>query len=238
MKFFHHLLAPFINFVYPPSCLHCATSIYEEGSFCKACGMQLELISPEERCPYCFSNDYDPNRRICYPCFLEKPILKRSAAAFDYHGPAATLVLKMKYSNQPFLARGAGAYLAVQFLNLAWPLPDLIVPVPLTLVHRISRGYNQSLLLAQSLGSILQCPVQEVLDRRWLDYSQAGMSKNQRLRLDRSSFLLRKKIDLRDKVVLLIDDVMTTGRTMNCCADILYEGFPTAVYGLTLCKSL
>ncbi len=46
----------------------------------------------------------------------------------------------MKYSNQPYLAKGAGAYLAVQLMNLEWPMPDVIVPVPLTLVHCISRG--------------------------------------------------------------------------------------------------
>ena len=202
-----------------------------------SCAAQLDLIDPQERCPYCFSADYDPKQRVCYPCYVEAPVFKRCAAAFDYQGPAASLVLKMKYANQPYLAKGAGAYLAIQHMNLHWPKPDLIVPVPLTLVHRISRGYNQSLLLAESLGNILKCPVQEVLCRRWLDYSQAGMSKAQRLKLEPDSFSLKKRIDIRDKVILLVDDVMTSGRTLNCCAETLYTGFPKAVYGLSLCKA-
>lgn len=233
------VFAAFTDFVYPSSCLHCTAPMsYGEGHLCRVCVAQLELINPKERCPYCFSADYDPKQRVCYPCFLEAPILKRCAATFDYHGPAATLVLKMKYANQPYLAKGAGAYLAVQLMGLDWPMPDVIVPVPLTLAHRISRGYNQSLLLAESLGNILQCPVQQVLSRRWLDYSQAGMTKKQRLRLDADSFTLKKRIVIRDKVVLLIDDVMTTGQTMNCCAEALYSGFPQAVYGLSLCRAM
>lgn len=233
-----NIFGAFLNFIYPASCLHCAILTSGEGYFCESCLAQLELIHPEERCPYCFSADYDPKQRVCYPCFIEKPVLKRCAAAFDYQGPAATLVLKLKYANQPYLAKGAGAYLAVQLMNLEWPLPDLIVPIPLTLVHQFSRGYNQSLLLAESLGIFLKCPVQQVLRRRWLDHSQAGMTKQQRLELKADAFSLRRGVDIRDKVLLLVDDVMTTGQTLNRCTEVLYQGFPKAVYALTLCRAM
>jgi len=169
---------------------------------------------------------------------MRAPVLKKYAAVFDYHGPAATLVTKMKYSNQPYLSKGAAAYMAVQLMKLDWPVPDLIVPVPLTLSHRISRGYNQSLLLAHALGNMLNCPVRSILNRRWLDYSQTGMSRSQREALDKEAFSLRNRINIRDQVILLIDDVSTTGQTMNCCAEALYTGFPEAVYGLTLCKGI
>ncbi len=235
MRFF----SAFINFIYPSFCLHCGKRISShEHHFCKTCILQLELIDPKERCPYCFSSDYDPEKRVCYPCFMEKPSFKRCAAAFDYQGPAASLVLKMKYANQPWLAKGTGAYMAVQWIRLEWPMPDFIVPVPLTLVHTISRGYNQSLLLAQSMSHIIKCPILPILRRRLLDYSQAGMTKNQRLKLAENAFSLKKHVDIRDKVILLIDDVMTSGKTMNCCAETLYTGFPKAVYGLTLCRAI
>lgn len=169
---------------------------------------------------------------------MELPLLKKCAAAFDYQGPAATLVLKMKYANQPYLAKGAGGFLAVQAMRLEWPLPDLIIPVPLTLVHQISRGYNQSLLLAESLGAILQRPVRQVLRRKLLDYSQAGMTKKQRMQLDGGTFSLKKNLDIKDKVIWIVDDVMTTGRTMNCCAEALYAGYPREVYGLLLCRAI
>lgn len=233
------VLTAFINFIYPSSCLHCHISVgHGEGYFCKSCIAQFDLINPEERCPYCFSSDYDPQQRVCYPCFIEKPVFNRCAAAFDYQGPSASLILKMKYANQPYLAKGAGAYMALQFLKINWPLPDLIVPVPLTLVHQISRGYNQSLLLAESLGHILKCPVQQVLRRQWLDHSQAGMSKQQRLELEPDVFSIKKGVDIRDKIILLVDDVMTSGRTLNCCAEILHAGYPKDVYALSFCRAM
>ncbi|QLH36777.1 MAG: hypothetical protein HWD61_12055 [Parachlamydiaceae bacterium] len=91
---------------------------------------------------------------------------QKCGAVFDYQGPAATIVLKMKNANQPYLAKGAGAYLAFQLMHMGWPLPDTLVPVPLTLAHQISRGYNQSLLLANQVGKILQRPVQNILKRK------------------------------------------------------------------------
>lgn len=233
------LLSTFISFVYPPTCIHCRKmTAYDAGSFCPSCIEQLEIVQIEDRCPYCFSSDYDNEKRICYPCFVEKPVLKKVAAAFDYIGPAASLVTKMKYANQPYLAKGAGAYMAIQFLELKWPEPDYIIPVPLIFSHQLTRGYNQSLLLAQSLGKILQKPVKDVLGRRLLDVSQAGMNRKQRVKLTSQSFYLKKALDLQDKTILLIDDVYTTGRTLNCCAEVLYEAFPTNVYGLTLCRAI
>jgi ComF family protein len=238
LNFSKNLWEAFLQFVYPSFCLHCADPTrHGAGIFCLSCTSQLELINPLERCPYCFSADFDAERRICYPCFMEAPSFKRSAAVFDYQGPAATLVLKMKYAHQSYLADGAGAYLAMQFMQLDWPMPDLIVPVPLTLVHRISRGYNQSLLLAESLGKIINRPVQQILRRRSLDYSQAGMSKEQRLKLGSEAFSIKKHSDIRDKVILLVDDVMTTGQTMDCCAKVLYQGLPQAVYVISLCRA-
>lgn len=236
VSIFKNVLQAFSQFVYPSFCLHCGCPINGQP-FCSTCLGQLEPIELEERCPYCFSSDYQPEKRVCYPCFMDRPLLKRRAAVFEYQGVAATLLLKMKYGNQPYLAKGAGAFLAMQFLRLEWPFPDLIVPVPLTLVHRISRGYNQSFLLAEALGTFLNRPTKKILSRRWLDQSQARMSKEQRLDLEAEAFSLNKKIDIQDKVILLVDDVITTGRTMQCCAENLSQGFPKAIYGISLCMS-
>lgn len=233
------ILGAFVNFVYPSFCLHCRQETsYKAGPFCDTCTEHLALIKAEERCPYCFSQDYDSEKCVCYPCYIEKPTLKRTAAAFDYIGPAASLVTQMKYANQPYLAKGCGGYLALQLLNLKWPMPDVIVPVPLTLSHKLSRGYNQSFLLAKSLGSILNKPVKEILRRQMLDVSQAGMSRNKRKQLTSNSFSMKQNVNIQDLVVLLIDDVYTTGKTMNCCAEILYQGYPKDIYGLSLCRAI
>jgi len=182
----------FANFIYPSHCLHCSLRIpHSLGVFCELCSHQLELLSLVDRCPICFGEDFDKSQEICYTCFLHPPVLKRCAAVFDYTGPAASLIKQMKYGNQPYLARGIGAYLAVQWLKLNWPLPDLIVPVPLTLTHRLSRGYNQSLLIAQSMNLILGSKVKSIIRRSLFDTSQAGLNKRERLHLNAESFSLK-----------------------------------------------
>jgi len=238
-EFPKNLILSFIDLVYPSLCLHCRDSLPKGWShLCPECLAKLELIDHKERCPYCFTSNYNPGSELCPACRRLDPILHGMAAAFDYVGPAATLIRKLKYSDQPYLAKGVGAYLAAQFLELQWPWPDRIIPVPISLTHRLDRGYNQSLLLAQSMAEILDAPIQEPLIRKSGDFSQAGLNYKQRMNLKATTFILKKEQHLHDKCLLLIDDVMTTGSTLRRCAEALQEECPASIYGLTVCRAV
>ncbi|MGA8164795.1 MAG: phosphoribosyltransferase family protein [Waddliaceae bacterium] len=162
----------------------------------------------------------------------------RIAAVFDHAGPAATLVKKMEKGSQLDLAKGAAAFLALQLAGLGWPLPDVIVPVPISFVRWLQRGYNQRFLLAKSLGKLINRPVRRVLKRVSEEYRQEEGPCRQRFLLSPRSFRLTKRRDLQDQTLLLVDDVMTTGRTLRCCAETLLEGYPKRIYGLTLCRAM
>lgn len=205
---------------------------------CKSCTLELELIDPKERCPFCFSTEFSQERKRCATCQNRESQLYRTAAAFDYIGPAASIVRKLKYSNQPYLAEGASAFLVAQWAQLEWPLPDLIVPVPISYTHWLVRGYNQSALLAEGVAKLLDRPVHSPLKRLSGDYSQAGMDLKQRKALKKSTLTLDKRHQLYDKRILLIDDVMTTGSTLERCAEVLAEGCPTEIYALTFCRAV
>lgn len=237
---FKALSRSFSHLFFPKLCLCCSDDIPGEGYLCGKCLPQLELINPLERCPLCFSVEYCPEQLCCAFCKQQPPLLQGIAAAFDYVGPAASLVRKLKYGQQPYLAKGAAAFMAAQFIELSWPMPDWIVPVPISLMHGWQRGYNQSLLLAQHLADILQTPVCNALKRHSGDYSQAGLDREQRNRLNRASFVLKKDVavSLYDSTLLIIDDVMTTSTTLRCCADVLLEGCPAKIYALTLCRAI
>lgn len=228
----------FVDLVYPPFCLHCEESMPGAALFCAPCLELLQVIDPKERCPYCFSGDFDRWQPCCAACYQRNHRLHRMAAAFDYEGPAATLVKRMKYGGMPYLAKGAAAFLVVQFAALGWPFPDCVVPVPMDALKRLDRGYNQSALLAAHVAKLLQCPVKEVLKRSRGSFSQAGLSHQQRLELDATVFEAVPDADLRDKCVLLIDDVMTTGSTLGRCAEALHELYPKAIYALAVCRAL
>jgi ComF family protein len=175
----------------------------------------------------------------CSECLHYPSLYCRTAAAFDYEGPAAALVTSLKYANQPYLAKGMAAFLMTQFDRLQWPLPDALIPVPLSFTHWLERGYNQSTLLAEEMGRLLQCPVWHALKRQSGDFSQAALTLEQRKALDGKHFQHHSTYSaLQGKVLLVIDDVMTSGSTLQRCAEVLHTGNPAALYALTFCRTL
>lgn len=226
-----------LDLIYPALCLHCRSLVSNSSvNLCDTCVSLLELIDFSERCPYCFSSDFNSEKHLCAECYLRLPSLDGFAAAFDYLGPAATLVSQIKYGNQPYLAKGCGAYMAAQLLRMDWPIPDVIVPVPIAKMHWFERGYNQADLLAKSLAVILEKPITQPLKRKSGGWSQAGLSRNQRLNLPKSSFEWKRKVDFADKKILIVDDVSTTGSTLRQCAEVLLESCPASIYAITLCR--
>lgn len=230
-QFFHSIL----DFIYPKHCLHCGLKILPSSSLlCEGCSTLLTFLNPERRCPTCFfiSNSQG---HTCRRCRDDSSFYYRKAAAFEYAGPAASLIKKLKYENEPYLVKYAGAFLAMQWERLAWPVPDAIVPVPLPFNRKIVRGYNQTELLAKELGKILQVPVWNILGRKSGEFSQAALNLEQRKLVKKESFFLKKGYSLTDKTLLVIDDVMTTGSTLKKCSEVLIEGCPSQLFALTVC---
>lgn len=229
----------FVDLIYPPFCLHCNESLRSTSPlFCDLC---LELFVPidsTQRCPYCFSADFSSESGPCCAlCRKTPPHWDRLAAVFEYEGPASSLVKRMKYGGQFYLAKGIGAYLAAYLIGLEWPLPDYIIPMPMASFKKLERGYNQSKLLADVVGELLNRPVKDVLTRLNGDFSQAALSVKDRMQLNSEAFSLKNDTDLYDKNILLIDDVVTTGSTLKCCCEVLRGSCPAHIYALSFCKA-
>jgi competence protein ComFC len=200
---------------------------------CEVCRGLLSLLEPLQRCVYCFcclDGGY-----VCHKCREQVSPFKRVAATFDYQGPSASLIQLLKFSNAPYLAKHLAAFMVVQWTRLSWPLPDFIVPVPLSLMHFFKRGYNQSKLLAEEMGQLMGRPVLDVLKRSSESFSQMGQDRQQREQLSRECFSWKKYQPLEGKVLLLVDDVMTTGTTLRHSGSLLEEAFPKSIYALTTC---
>lgn len=227
----------FVNLLYPPLCLHCRQLAPHHPMLCSDCQQLLDLIDCQGRCPRCFKENSDADG-YCQHCARESSLFNGYAAAFEYEGPAATLVKQLKYANMPYLSKGLAAAVAVQCVQLRWPVPDVIVPVPIPWNRLLQRGYNQSALISRDLSAYLQVPTKEVLRRSAGDFSQAGLNRQQRKRLDASRFFLREKSAIKGSVVLLIDDVATTGTTLNVCGEALLNAQPKSLYAMTVCRAL
>ncbi len=226
-----------LDLFYPQVCMHCREIKDDEGLFCAPCNVTLEMIDPAHRCHYCFSKGLTPTSKICKECRTQPIAFHRVGSVFNYEGPPATLIKKMKYGAKPYLAEGAGAFMAAQFDKLGWPTPDFVTSVPMSLLKRTDRGYNQSDLIAQAFSKFTGIPYKPLLIRSHSGFSQAGLSTEQRKSLVANPYTLKKNATIADLKILLIDDVLTTGTTLRKCADALYEGYPSTLYALTFCRA-
>jgi competence protein ComFC len=205
------------NFVFPSLCLHCREGT-EGQVLCRSCLTLLDLL------PHVAAEG-----KKKHPMEL--------ASTFERRGPAADLVRDFRNYGSHGLAKTMAAFMVVQWDHLQWPLPDLIVPVAQSLVHRLVRGHSTSLMLSEEMGVLLNKPVKQLLRRRIADFSQEGLSVEQRRLLNKGAFSWKKREDISGKTVLLIDDFHVTGTTLKRCTEVLHEGFPKKIYALTFCSS-
>lgn len=220
--------------LFPPLCVHCETWIAGKRKlFCDTCVGLLHLLDPESRCYGCFSSlemgVYCPRcREKSNPC-------KRVASALEYRGPAATLIQRLKSGEAPYLAKHLAAFMVVQLERLKWPWPDFLVPVPISWPHLLKRGYNQSQLLADEMGQLMQVPVWNPLQKSSAALPQTGQSREQREKLLKECFSWKHFQNRENTTLLLIDDVITTATTLRHCATLLQEASPKGIYGLVVC---
>lgn len=219
--------------IYPSCCLYCREFLADrEHILCEGCFSLLEFLEGAGRCVTCF----DEGGR-CAKCAERPPWTYRVAAAFDHWGPAASLLYHYKCRGQWFLAEGIAALMAVQWVHLGWPLPDLIMPVPSSPESLAARGYCQAGLLAKELGRLLGVPVIEGMAVRMGYPRQRSLRTEARSTLDAEQFRLKKELILMDQVVLLVDDSLVTGGTLSACTVAMMPAYPSHVYGLTFTKS-
>lgn len=231
-------IAKLCQFVFPQQCCHCGDDL---GSgyhlLCSACWDQMVMLDPKQYCQACFKLERQEDSSLCDHCEREPPLIFRKGAAFSYHGPVRSLIRAMKYGGRRSLGEALGPFLLAQWAHLDFPKPDCIVPIPLSPHKWLQRGFNQSICLSQALSKELDCPIFPLLRRRAGDFSQAGLSRQHRLRLTPASFRYQPSLDLRGRVVLLVDDVLTTGATLDACAEAILREVPCFVYAIALAKT-
>jgi ComF family protein len=156
--------------------------------------------------------------------------------------PVSSMIHAIKYRGHRRLARALGRRLGA-FLVLhdeRWRSADAIVPVPVHRTRRRERGYNQAELIADGLASVLERPVWNVLERRRHTTSQTTLSEKQRLENVTGVFRVRTQApshNLEGSTLILVDDVLTTGATVNNCAWALLDAGARRVDVRTLCAT-
>ncbi len=225
-----------IDLLFPKRCVGCD----REGAFlCQECLAELPLLEP----PFCFICG-QPGRlmmRLCPGCW-ERPLeIDGIRAPYRMEGAIRQAVHALKYQYVRALSPDMGRLLA-EFIaaspDLSGPA-DVLVPVPLHPRRERNRGYNQSLLLARETGKAVGLPVEDgALRRSRHTPSQARSASQKERRANVAEAFVAEAALAQGRRILLIDDVCTTGATLEACAIALKEAGAASVWGLTLAREV
>jgi len=202
--------------LFSTDCVHCAASLLENERFvCLPCSAQIHLLPHQKT-----EGEMDA-------LFYGKVEVQRAIALFAFvkGGVSQSLIHHLKYKNKAELGFYFGQQLAAALHLLDLDI-DAVVPVPMSWAKRRKRGYNQSEKIAQGIAQYLQLPLlPNYLRRVKQKESQTRYNKYSRWQNIQVAFELNSKAPQHYKHVLLVDDVITTGATMeHCAAAIVAQG--------------
>jgi len=214
------------------TCVLCGDEVFNKYSMCEHCLKSLKYLIGRV-CLHCCDvmagqGDY------CKRCKGKIFYYDRAIAPFIYDGEIVKLIHGLKYNNKKYLAESLSIFMADKF-NSEKLHADIVIPVPLCTKRLKQRGYNQSELLTNQISKILKIPSNNnVLIRVKETPTQTGLDFLERQKNLTGAFKVKNKKVIKDKSLLLIDDVFTTGATVTECAKMLKQAGAGCVYVLTI----
>ena len=210
----------------------------ETGGFCGTCWSELNFITTPYCRICCFEFSFDPGQGndICLKCNTTPPSynLARSVLRFDEH--SKKLIHALKYHDSTFIAANF-AKIIVNMHRDVISDADFIIPVPMHKWKRLTRLYNQAQILAYEIGKEVGVKMlPDVLMKTKHTKSQTGLSKKQRQENLKGSFAIEGSV--KGKKIILVDDVMTTGSTVDLCAAKLKKAGAREVVVVCIARTL
>ena len=233
------LVEPVLTVVFPSSCPSCGhlLSRPSRGPLCETCwGALPRHEEPRCRCGL----PLPPGGPECGRCRRGRQPLAAGASLGPYEGALRVAIHELKYRGRRRVAsRLAESLLEMGSVRAVIEGCDVLVPVPLHPRRLRERGFNQATLLARELGRRVGRPCGEgsLIRRRETD-PQAGLSAAARRRNVEGAFVVRRRARVDGHVVALVDDVVTTGATVNACARALHEAGAREVRLLSIARVL
>lgn len=217
-----------LNYLYPPCCPGCELPMAAASGVCHRCRLLLE--SSEDIRRWSRRSDF---RYLAGPLFLSYV-----AAGWEYSPVLGRIIQRIKYGGRPRLGVRMGSLLAERLHHvLSGAECDLMLPVPLHSLRKRERGYNQSSMIVRGMSSVLRVPCGcGILRRIKPTVTQTALSGDQRQTNTARAFQVRDATAIAGKKVLLVDDVVTTGATINSAAGALINAGAAGVAGVALAR--
>lgn len=237
-----HIRDIFMDMLFPRSCMACGARIPEEepGEICWDCRADISYVQPPF-CERCGDPVFGvlPETFVCNWCAQHAPAFDWARSAIRYRGVGKQSLGILKYRDGWWLQRDLSQFL----LSLCRTAPpDLmeataVTAVPLHFLRERKRGYNQAALLAEILARHLGLPFwRDALVRSQKTNTQTTLTANQRRKNVAGVFTACRKRRLKDATIVLVDDVMTTGATVNECAKTLKAAGASRIFVMTVAR--
>lgn len=237
------IIKAFLDILFPPLCHICKEFIPDAGDIhlCPGCMEGVKLLT-SPLCRVCGVPFYTEGGadHLCGQCAISPPCFAAARGATLFEGPVKELIHNLKYNKAVRLARPlsiiTARHLAPFVQNCS---PHMIIPVPLHIKRLRARGFNQSALIADRLSKEWGVPLsRRALSRvRWTE-PQIKMSAEERVWNVKGAFAVKEPAMVRGRRVLLIDDVCTTGSTINECARTLLAAGAAQVFVTTAARAV
>lgn len=240
------LLAAFLHMVFPSPCRVCHRPLdaARRSLICGRCWRQVRPV-PQPFCPRCGRPFASPRAleespgHLCGACREQPPafVMARAATLYEADGAMRQAILLFKYGGRPALCRPLGRLMAEAAGGLFEPREfDLLIPVPLHPQREHARGFNQAALLAKEVGSAWGLRVRSRLLRRVRATETQSGGRREREENVGGAFRVARPDQVEGRRLLLIDDVLTTGATVNECAKTLLAAGAAEVAVYTLAR--
>lgn len=228
-----------LSLFFPPHCAHCGAATAAGCHLCETCAGRVQPIEPPrcERCSEPFAGALFESF-TCANCADRKLHFECAVAPYLSRGVVREFIHRFKYDHQLYLRRPLAIWLAdaLQDERLQRRAFDLIVPVPLHPTRQRERGFNQAAELAALLSRSCGVPMKEVLRRVRYTTTQTRLDRQTRMENLRDAFRVRHTSPVQNRHLLLVDDVFTTGSTVDECARVLRQAGAASVRVATVAR--
>ncbi len=231
------LIDSILEWIFPSKCIFCSSILSinsEEKIFCQKC---IEYFTYIEKpiCIKCGRTVDEDADSVCNDCRNIQYKFVRNMSVFYYDDFVRHLIFKFKYGKGVYVGNKLGEIMSNYFFDNYIKNIDLIIPIPLHKSKQRARGFNQALILSKHISKKTGIPLSEKgLIRIKNTRPQSKLSISQRQKNLKDAFQINKTLNIQNKNILLIDDIFTSGSTINNCTKILHENGAKDVFSFTL----
>jgi len=235
-------LKSIVNLVYPDVCILCETELqFDEEYLCPGCYNAISILTPP-LCTQCSTElpPFLPSRNKCSSCSSRKWYFNKCISIIRYDDTAKKIFHEIKFRKRRNILSIFSNYITQKLESFELNVNNaIIIPVPLNYNRKIERDFNQSHIIAKMVRSFYRLPCESnILKRIKQSTPQSVLNRKERLENLIGSFTVVKPYKIRNKDILLIDDVFTTGSTVNECSRVLKESGAHTITVITIARTL